>query len=147
MASLSDAIQKAKEKEEQGDTSWQAEMRRYEEAHSKLIGRAKEVLFPNIRPASPKDYKNWLCKWIEAGGTITHYYDRPMSNDFRVAIADLEAVPLCGSSAIQIIVPPGIKVKNLEKNGHCNFYFMEPVGQLGGWVPAYDNLQDGGPTT
>ena len=111
---------------------------------------AEQVLFPHLRPAARSDYERWLTKFLAAGVTPTHYYDYPwggVSNrggewlpHWYVAESDFRMLPLCGSAAVQIIVPEGVRCLGGDA-GHCNLFFE--AGPEPWWVPVYSDLEVG----
>lgn len=101
--------------------------------------QAARDLFPCLRPASRSDYIKWLRAYVEAGNEPTHYYDHPFDqwDNFYVAKRDFELIPLCGASAINIIVPEGVKCLGGSR-GHINLYFYEgPAAK--GTVPVFND--------
>jgi len=111
------------------DQDWSA-TDRYKQSH----------IMPKLRTARASDYVAWLQGFLASGGELTHYYDYNLPSDFYVAQEDIELIPLYGAASLSIIFPRGVKYLG-GGLGHCNLYFMEDFGQLGGWIPVYNNTK------
>lgn len=94
-----------------------------------------------LQKATIDDYHKWLKGFLSTGRRSTHSYQYKMPiHDWRVAIANFAVHPLHGSHVLHIIVPEGITVDYLSRGlGHINLYQMQEFGQVGGWVPIYED--------
>lgn len=92
-----------------------------------------------FRTAAVDDYVEWLTRWLAAGNQPTHYYEYPFNNrSWLVALKDFTTGGECGSAAVQIVAPPGIRHAGGDL-GHNNLYFQEGPDQRGDWVPIYSD--------
>lgn len=138
--SVHDEVTAARRRARQEHARFEQERAAYEEEHRHRQAAFNTQVRPNIRRANPQDYERWLTGYLEAGGTISHAYDYPMTGDFCVALRDLTLPALYGSSSISIIVPEGITISAPEGLGHCKLYHLgSPCWVEGGWVPIYTN--------
>jgi hypothetical protein len=101
-----------------------------------------ENSLPSLVRANLDDYRRWVSTHIAAGGSFSQSYDSNWpKHSFYYAVDDLSLPPLHGPAAVNIIVPPGIKVECADP-GHSNIYYMETGIIVGaGWVPEYSNLK------
>jgi len=82
-------------------------------------------IFPRMREAKPKDYRDWLDEFIQNDGKIGNWKDTQMPTDnWFVAERDFRLIRLNGIDAISIIVPRGIRYLG-GSFGDSNLYFME----------------------
>jgi len=106
-----------------------------------------------LKPVSVSLYRKWLAGYILQGGRPTHVYDYSFPKGrsdfledmgrgcFFVATKDIKIVGhLCGSDALQVIVPKGVYVE-IEDVEHCNVYWMDGFKTSGSWVPIYSDIQ------
>ncbi len=98
-------------------------------------------IMPNIRHATQTDYEKWLRGYLESGKLPTHSYDYIFPDRWYVATRGFNMIPMCGASAIQIIVPKKIRVTSFQGIGHCNIYFMDGFRHEGFWVPIYEGMR------
>tara|TARA_R110000824_G_C15035892_1_gene659861 strand:+ start:383 stop:799 length:417 start_codon:yes stop_codon:yes gene_type:complete len=93
----------------------------------------------HLTEAKLTDYEGWLKLWL-VDNNITHYYDynMPLSNYVATSNFILDT-GFCGAVSFNIIVPKGIKYE-IKEIGHCNIYDMNNVKCIGGWIPAYKDI-------
>lgn len=105
-------------------------------------------LTSQLRLARKEDWDEFLKGYVKNGGEITHKYDYEFetmqkldthSPKFWVADRDFVMKPLHGASSVTIIVKPGVKIENIENNGHNNLLFLDGFKTPGGFVSCYRN--------
>ena len=142
MLNLNDVLQEARRKAEEERLAAHRERQLYYQDIYAERCRAKEVMFPHLRPACLRDYKEWLRGYLEEGGAITHCYDYPIPiNDWWIAHSDFEVVPLYGADSVAIVVPGGITAASPQGDGHNRLYLMDGFRALGGFVPLYSDIE------
>lgn len=63
-----------------------------------------------FRTSGLGEYIEWLRQWIEAGNSPTHAYDYPFTRwTWLTAQRDFTTGGECGSLAVNILVPPGVR--------------------------------------
>lgn len=92
-------------------------------------------------PATVNEYLAWVWQHIESGGTVTNWYDYPMSRaGILVAQEYFELPPGYGVGSKDIIVPEGVEWSCVN-SGHSVLYL--PGGRIfasmGAGVPAYND--------
>lgn len=105
---------------------------------------------PNLRPAVPEDYAEWLAGYLSRGGRVSHQYSYPMCRgsgthvEFWVTTGDVTLPPLYGSNSVQVIVRPGHRVRVDEGLGHSSVFWLDGFTSRGldGWVPGYSDVSD-----
>ncbi len=112
-----------------------------EKEHEFQIKRYYQEMMPHLQFASQDDYLKWLRGFLENGGKITHFYDYMFPDGFHKALRGFNMIPLCGSSAVQIIVPKGVEITSFQGLGHCDLYLMDGFKVQGGWVPIYKGMK------
>lgn len=110
-----------------------------EQPYEALQDRVKKELNPKLRRAVPQDYVQFLRGYMSNGQNPTHVYNYNLPDSFYVAKENFATLPLYGSMAIEIIVPPHVEVDMSEGLGHCNLYFLKDYTVEGGWIPVYQN--------
>ena len=93
-----------------------------------------------MRPATEREYKDWLAGYMAAGGAVTHRYDYPFPEErFFVALQSF-VIPegVCGASSFSVIVPSDLAV-NHEGFDHCDIFPMD-YKMKPSWVSAYQGF-------
>lgn len=114
-------------------------MRKRHDRESASEQERSEVWMPSLIPASPRDYTKWLDKFLLEGGDISHIYDYPIGRwDFYVATKDIILTPLYGAKSLNIIVPIGINVDNIDC-GHINVFYTDEKNSASSIVPCFSD--------
>lgn len=108
----------------------------------KMILVFNDEMRNKTRPATKKDYMEWLKIFLENGGEITHFYNYNMPlDDWIVATNDFEIFQLYGTNGKHIIVENRVNVK-YGNEGHNNLYFMNhhTSNSYPTFVPVYADI-------
>ncbi len=108
----------------------------------------RQRFLDNCRPATAADYQAWLDGYRARGGATTHDYDYPFpSGWFVLERSDVTMPPLCGSRAVHVIVPEGMRLvvqgDLYARPGHNSAYLMDGFRTVYGgfpWVPTYRDV-------
>lgn len=125
------------------ENTFRARAERVMEKSRKMRLRVQGLLKGKTRPAKVEDYKKWLAGFMKKGSESTHFYNYPMKgslDDWLVATADFELVPLYGANSLHIIVLNGVKFKGGDL-GHTELYFMDRFEKQASWVPVYTDIE------
>lgn len=125
------------------ENTFRARAEREMEKSREMKLKVQELLRGKSRSARVEDYKKWLAGFIKKGGEPTHFYDYPMKgslDDWLVATADFELVPLYGANSLHIIVLNGVKFKGGDL-GHTELYFMDGFEKRASCIPVYADIE------
>lgn len=139
---LNSLLGKARIAEKKSHDAFRTKIAKYEKERNERVKKADELFMGRLRPARVEDYKNWLAGFLAMDNKPTHCYNYPLERgmeDWKVALADFQIVPLFGADSLNIIVPKGIRFLGGEL-GHNNLYLMDGFSCLGGWVPIYSDI-------
>lgn len=106
---------------------------------SKKVKREKAKVLSNLRKANPYDYQSFLDL---RSAPCTHFYNYNMPDNFFVALVDFKLPAFYGADSISVIVPYGVEVESSDC-GHCNIFRMSSADAACGWVPSYNNVNQG----
>jgi hypothetical protein len=103
-----------------------------------------------LRQASPREYAEFLTRYLSGGGKITHCYpyDFQRCAGFWIATENCSIPSGCGSYAINVIVPEGVVVtRYLDRSRGCwdhghsyNMIDGSVFSEWGPWVPLYPDV-------
>ena len=83
----------------------------------------EHYLLPRLLPTGVEPYNDWVLTAARLG-TVSVNEIKPWGNEpfrpFYLAVADIELIPLHGSAALSIIVPPAFTAWGYH--GHCDLY-------------------------
>jgi hypothetical protein len=116
-------------------------------ARSQVDREARDAFLAHCRPATPKDYADWLISYFRGGGLVTHPRSYPMPNGWYVFCPSGKVAvlpPLCGALAISLIVPSGVTGRELViagGNSHNHLCFMDEF-RPSGCVEMFTDVRD-----
>lgn len=143
MNKIQNVLKTARNENEVRKAEWAAKEIKWRMESGEIDELIREGLCPQLRHADMNDYLKWLSGYIEGGGKPTHVYDYSFSRwKWYVAMRDIEPLHLCGSKAINIIVPADVSVGPGDW-GHCNLFYMAGYA-VHGIVPIFEDTNFSG---
>lgn len=141
-----EVLRQAREEAEREEHARRVQNARLAAESRRKRSQREEFVREFLRPATVREYAEWLKGFILGGGALGHFYryDFP-EYGFYVARREIVSVPkFSGALSISIIVPRGIQAPKLTGHmpyGHSVLYFMDGFEIYGDDnPPVYKNI-------